>query len=469
MKAENSDDRCRPFIARMEAAGLPPRAISTFCHHLRTLTSGAGATLDRDSIWPVESLPDSESLGGAGSAGRAALQRVVVIKLNGGLGTSMGLDRAKSLVEVRGGYAFLDLIARQLMALRRRFDCAVPLLLMNSFNTADDTRRALANHPDIPVAGLPLGFLQGSVPKVVENGLRPAVWPADPRLEWCPPGHGDLYTSLDTTGLLANLLDRRYDVAFVSNADNLGAVLDLDILGHLVERRLPFLIEAADRTTADRKGGHLCRLGDGRLALRESAQCPVGEEEDFQDVGRYRYFNTNNLWLHLPSLRELLDRHAGVMPLPTIVNKKTIDPRDPDSPAVLQLETAMGAALPLFEGAEAIRVPRSRFSPVKNTDDLLAVRSDAYRLTEDGRVILDESRRMPPVVSLDRRFFKLIDDFEARFPFGAPSLLACDSLTVDGDVTFGRGVELRGDVRITAAAGPATVADGSIFTGDVLL
>ncbi len=468
MTTKITDDRCRPFVKRMESAGLSPQAIATFCHHLRTLASGAGGTLDRNAIRPIAELSDSDALANTGPAGRSALHRTVVIKLNGGLGTGMGLDRARTLLQVRGGSNFIDLIARQLTSMRRRFHCDLPLLLMNSFKTADDTERALAVYPDLPVAGLPLGFLQNRAPKVAEVDLQPVSWPADPELEWCPPGHGDLYTALDTTGVLTMLLDRDIEFAFVSNADNLGAVLDLDILGYLAERRLPFLMEAADRTVADRKGGHLCRLADGRLALREFAQCPSEEEADFQDVERYRYFNTNNLWLHLPSLRDLLDRHSGVMSLPTIINRKTVDPRDPGSPTVFQLETAMGAALSLFEGAEAIRVPRSRFSPVKNTDDLLGVRSDAYRLTDDGFIVLDEARHAPPVVSLEGRYFKMIDDFESRFPFGPPSLLACESLTIDGDVTFGRDVVLRGEVRITTTS-PARIADCSTLEGDVAL
>jgi UTP--glucose-1-phosphate uridylyltransferase len=452
----------------MESEGLSPRAIATFCHHLEAVASGSTGTLGKDDIEAVAALPDAEALGDTPDPDRDLLVRTVVVKLNGGLGTGMGLEGPKSLLQVRGGATFLDLIVRQILGLRRRFDCAVPLLLMNSFRTAEDTERELAAYPELHIPGLPLGFLQNQVPKVDADSLLPASWPADPELEWCPPGHGDLYTALDTTGVLDALLERGLEFAFVSNSDNLGAVLDLGILGHFARERLPFLIEVADRTAADRKGGHLCRLDDGRLALRESAQCPPDETADFQNVRRHRYFNTNSLWLHLTALRRLLDDHNGVLPLPTIVNRKTVDPRDPSSPPVLQLETAMGAAVSLFEGAGAIRVPRRRFSPVKNTNDLLGVRSDAFRLTDDGRVVLDASRTAPPVITLDGRYSKMIDDFEARFPHGAPSLRACDALTVEGDVTFGREVALEGTVRITATA-PAAIPDGSTLTGDVNL
>ena len=465
MDPVTADTRCQPFTSRMRAAGLPEAAVASFCLHLSRYLGGSQTTLRSDAIQPLSGLPDADTLTGFAVAGRAAIERVAVIKLNGGLGTSMGLDRAKSLLEVREGLSFLDLIARQVLSLRERSGATVPLLLMNSFRTAADSDAFLARYPELAIDGLPLSFLQHRIPKVLEEGVTPATWPADPELEWCPPGHGDLYPAIAGSGALDLLLDRGVEYAFVSNADNLGAVVDPAILGYFVERRLAFLMEAADRTLADRKGGHLCRLPDGRLALREAAQCPPDEAADFQDVGRHRYFNTNNLWLHLPSLRRALDENGGFIPLPTIINRKTLDPRDPDSPAVVQLESAMGAAISFFEPSEAIRVPRRRFSPVKNTADLLAVRSDAYRLGSDGQLVLDEARAAPPVVALDGRFYTRIDDFERRFPSGPPSLIGCDALTVEGDVTFGRGVEVRGAVHISAAGGPTTVPDRSRLEG----
>ncbi len=464
MNFDPTDRRVQNHIEQMRSQGLPDAAIRTFCHHLGELFRGGTGTLGTDVIGPVSELPDAESITDTTDAGVAALDRVVVIKLNGGLGTGMGLDRAKSLLEVRDGFSFLDLIARQITSFRSATGSRIPVLFMNSFRTAFDSERTLGRFPDLAVDDLPLGFLQHRVPKILAKDGQPARSPSHPELEWCPPGHGDLYTALDTSGMLDRLLERGYEFAFASNADNLGAVLDPTILGHMAANELPFMLEAADRTAADRKGGHLCRLADGRLALRESAQCPPDEEDQFQDIELYRYFNTNNLWIHLPSVRNLIDVHDGVIPLATIVNHKTLDPRDPSSPPVIQLETAMGTALSLFDRAAAIRVPRRRFSPVKNTDDLLGVRSDAFVLTDDSLVVLDEKRTEPPVVALDGSFFKFIDEFEARFPSGPPSLVHCHSLEVEGDVTFGRDVVLRGHVGIVADS-PTTIADGSVIEG----
>jgi UTP--glucose-1-phosphate uridylyltransferase len=465
--ADPKPESLQPFVDLMRAQGLSDPAIASFAMHLRRLRGGDRGTIAEDEIHPVPDLSNADDLEAHREIGTARLDTVVVIKLNGGLGTSMGLDRAKSLLPVRGRLSFLDLIARQVLALRERVGAKIPLLLMNSFRTAADSERALADYPDLVSEDLGLGFLQNRVPKILSDGMVPAVFPDDPELEWCPPGHGDFFTAIAASGLLDRVLEAGIEYAFVSNADNLGAVLDPAILGFMVAERADFLLEAADRTAADRKGGHLCRLKNGRLALRESAQCPPEAESAFQDVNHHRYFNTNNVWLHLPTLAELLAEHHGFLPLPTIVNHKTLDPRDPTSPPVFQLETAMGNAISLFPRAAAIRVPRHRFSPVKNTNDLLAVRSDAYELTDDSRVILHPDRATPPVVRLDERFFKLIDEFDRRFPAGPPSLRHCSSLVVEGDISFAAGVVVEGDAVIRTEESGAALAEGSVVRGEV--
>ena len=180
------------------------------------------------------------------------------------------------------------------------------------------------------------------------------------------------------------VLRRRY--MFVSNSDNLGATMDLKLLTWFASSKAPFAMECAQRTDADKKGGHLCKLGS-KLALRESAQCPDEDEKEFQNVGKYKYFNTNNLWVNLEALKATMDKNDGVLPLPVIKNGKTVDPRDKKSTKVLQLETAMGAAIASFEGAGAILIPRSRFAPVKTTNDMLALMSDAYEVTDDYRMV----------------------------------------------------------------------------------
>ena len=439
--------------------------IDSFLRYQRLAEAGGAGTIAEASILPVDSLPDAAELPDGCPAD--LLDATVMIKLNGGLGTGMGMTRAKSLIEAKDGLSFLDIIARQVLDVRERTGARMPLMLMNSFATQADTLAALRKYPSLAVEGLGIDFLQNRVPKLRADNLRPVDWPADRELEWAPPGHGDLYTSLLASGSLDALRKQGFRYAFVSNADNLGAVLDDRILNWFASEGIPFLIEAADRTEADRKGGHLARTPDGRLLLREIAQTADADLEAFQDIARHRFFNTNSIWLDLDALAAALELGGGVLDLPMIINQKTVDPADPESTAVIQIESAMGAAIALFDGADAIRVPRSRFAPVKATNDLLAVRSDAYELTAEGHVVLSRQREgRPPIVELDSRYFKLLSDFEARFPQGPPSLIGCDSLSVEGDVTFGANVTVRGSVRVIASsAEPMSVASDSLLAG----
>jgi UTP--glucose-1-phosphate uridylyltransferase len=335
---------------------------------------------------------------------------------------------------------------------------------MNSFATRDDTLAALERYRELQVDDLPLDFLQGRVPKLLADGDGPVEWPADPSLEWAPPGHGDVFGSLAATGLLSNLLEHGYEYLFLSNSDNLGATLEPRVLGWLASEGLPFVSEVVDRTESDRKGGHLARRrDDGGMLLREVAQVPDDDQPAFEDIEVHRYFNANNIWVSVRAVDEALRAGGGVLELPMIVNRKTVDPKDPSSPKVVQLETAMGAAIGAFEGAGAVHVPRDRFVPVKKTSDLLVVRSDAYRLGDDWRVRLAPERDgRPPYVELDDDYYKLVADFEERFAAGPPSLADCTRLEVEGDVSFGRDVVVRGSVRVE---GPRRIEDGTLLEG----
>ena len=452
-----------PFAQRMADEGLPAIFIAHFAHYYEKLRRGDDGLFAERDIRPVRSLDNAERLAPRLTAvGQEAIRRTVIIKLNGGLGTSMGLTGPKSLLVVKEGLTFLDIIARQAV------EIGAPLLLMNSFATDAASVAVVEQYPGLR-HDLPLSFCQHKQPKIDAATFAPVTWPDDRELEWCPPGHGDLYTALVTSGMLDRLLRAGYEYAFVSNADNLGAVLDPAILGYMADKELPFLMEVADRTTADRKGGHLARRPDGGLLLREIAQCPADDLLAFQDIERHRYFNTNNLWLHLPTLRATLAANNNELDLPMIRNRKTVDPRDPDSTPVYQLETAMGSALAVFEGAEAIRVPRARFAPVKKTDDLLAVRSDAYQLTRDFRVVLARERRgRPPAVELDSSFYRLVDDLDCRFPAGPPSLRECDRLRVEGAFEFGPGVVVRGDVTFRNTSGRCVAVPRGLTVTDAV-
>ncbi len=256
-------------VAKMRDAGLPYVAIEPFAHSHRALEAGDTGLIAEADIEPVVDVPLLEEL--MAQAGRDLLDRIAVIKLNGGLGTSMGMTKAKSLLQAKDGHTFLDLIARQVLSLRAATGARLPLVLMSSFATREDSLAALARHPGIG-SDLPADFAQKMEPKLLASDLTPVSWPANPAQEWCPPGHGDLYTALQTSGLLERMLAAGYRYAFVSNSDNLGAVLEPRIAAWMEAEGAPFVTEVVRRTPADRKSGHIARRrhGDG-IILREAA------------------------------------------------------------------------------------------------------------------------------------------------------------------------------------------------------
>ncbi|MBX3011664.1 MAG: UTP--glucose-1-phosphate uridylyltransferase [Caldilineaceae bacterium] len=437
-----------PFAQKMQEAGQPAAAVRAFYYYYQQLAHGATGHVSGQEAHPVTSLPVATELDDYVQAGEAALGRAVVIKLNGGLGTTMGMRGPKSLVQVKDGLTFLDIIARQVLYTRQHYGVRLPLVLMNSFNTQAESRAALRAYPTLLEQDVPVDFLQHQIPKIWKEDRTPVHWPAEPAKEWCPPGHGDIYLALQTSGMLAKLLEQGYEYALISNADNLGATVDVAILGYIAQKELPFLMEVAKRQPADSKGGHLAVHPKQGLILRELAQCPVEELHEFQDIDRYQYFNTNNLWIHLPTLQRMLAEHQGVLKLPLIRNEKAVDPTQPDSPKVYQLETAMGHAIGLFAQAQAMEIPRSRFLPVKNTNDLLALWSDAYLLADDYTIHVNPARQVAGalVVDLDKHYYGLFNQLKERFQFGAPSLVNCTQLHVEGDIYFAANVGLEGDI-----------------------
>lgn len=438
------------FIAeKMRGQGLSQAAINAFLHGVEELRKQSKMEVAEEEIMPAEGLAEwDELVKTTEPAGADLLAQTAIIKLNGGLGTSMGLQQAKSLLEIKPGVTFLDLIVRQVKTLREQAGCHVQLLLMNSFSTSADTMQYLSRYTEGGYADpAQVELLQNKVPKLVKDTLEPIEWPEQPELEWCPPGHGDIYPALAGSGWLDKLLERGIRYAFVSNSDNLGAQLDVRFLRWFAESNAPFVMEVTPRTEADKKGGHLAiRRSDGQPILREVAQCPAKDVPHFQDITRHRFFNTNNLWIRLDALRDFMNAHGGVVPLPIICNVKHVNPRDAATPEVYQLETAMGAALQCFAGARAVCVPRSRFFPVKTCSDLLLLRSDAVEIHPTGEMQLaPECGGIAPIVSLDSAEYKLVDSLNT---LGVPSLKHVKRLTVHGKWSFTPGEALSGEVEV---------------------
>lgn len=402
---------------------------------------------------------------------RLMLNKLVVLKLNGGLGTSMGCHGPKSVIPVRNDLTFLDLTVQQIESLNKTYNANVPLVLMNSFNTDEDTEKIVRKYKGFQVNIY--SFNQSAFPRISRDSLLPVArkYEIEDNMEaWYPPGHGDFYESFQKSGLLKQFINEGREYLFLSNIDNLGATIDLGILNRLVGETdgvcHEFVMEVTDKTRADVKGGTLIQY-ENKLRLLEIAQVPNEHVDEFKSVKTFKFFNTNNIWAKLDAIERVLNEKS--MNTEIIVNNKTLD----NGLRVIQLETAVGAAMKCFENAIGINVPRSRFLPVKKTSDLLLVMSNLYHL-KAGSLVMSPQRMFPttPLVKLGDNHFSKVKEFLGRFA-NIPDIIELDHLTVSGDVTFGRGVSLRGTVIIIANHGdridipPGAVLENKIVSGNL--
>lgn len=374
------------------------------------------------------------------------IKKVAVIKLNGGLGTSMGLDQPKSQLVVKNGLNFLEITCNQIKKFREKHSLDTPLIFMNSFNTQDKTQENIQKI-GFKNKDLPWFFIENKSPKLKKSNnsineveYSPAKYSSNPELEWAPPGHADVYPSLYESGLLDELITKGYEYLFISNVDNLGASLNFNIFEKYLKLDSDFVMEIASRTENDKKGGHLA-LKDNKLILRELAQVSSEDESDFQNYLKYKFFNTNSIWIKTRALKNLMDKNKGILDLPIIINEKNINPTDPTSEKIIQLETAMGSAISLFENAKTILVPPKRFIPVKNTNNLLYLLSDLVFMNSDFELFPQKTIR----IELNPSFYKNVSDFLKRFKV-IPSLKNCDSFVITTDKIFDKSEIFQGDV-----------------------
>ncbi|KAH3680468.1 hypothetical protein WICMUC_000308 [Wickerhamomyces mucosus] len=391
------------------------------------------------------------------------LSKLAVLKLNGGLGTSMGCVGPKSVIEVRDGNTFLDLSVRQIEYLNRQYDSDVPLLLLNSFNTDTDTHQIIRKYSGHRIRIRT--FNQSKYPRVFKDSLLPVPTSAEDNIDsWYPPGHGDLFESLHASGELDALIEQGKEILFVSNGDNLGATVDLKILNHMIETNSEYIMELTDKTRADVKGGTLINY-NGQVRLLEIAQVPKEHVEEFKSIKKFKNFNTNNLWINLKAIKRLIESNGIESEI--IPNAKSITNKLGQEVNVLQLETAVGAAIRHFENAHGVVVPRSRFLPVKTCSDLLIVKSDLFYL-EHGALRLDPSRfGANPLIKLGSHF-KKVSNFNQRIPH-IPKILELDHLTITGNVNLGKGVVLKGTVIIVCQDGQRIdIPNGSVLENVVI-
>ena len=369
--------------------------------------------------------------------------RLVIGKLNGGLGTSMGCAGPKSLLKVRGAKTFMDLIFEQVRELNAKWNSNIPLLLMNSFYTDKETTEFIHNC-DISITS----FKQNMFPRLHAETLLPLDPEQYGALSWYPPGHGDFYSCLEQQGILRHFIENGKDILFISNADNLGAVADPKILNQMIEQKIPFLIEVTPKTHADVKGGTLYEQ-EGKLKLLEIAQVPKEHIDEFCSQEKFSVFNTNNIWINLIALEERLSK--GPLNLNVIVNSKHILNKP-----IVQLETAIGSAVDCFDGAVGLCVPRDRFMPVKKTEDLLLVQSNIFNLL-GGTLVRNPDRKNPdlPEIKFDLALNQ-VDEFQKCFST-IPDLLELESLEVAGQVCFEGIATLKGKVKLNGMNKPIVI------------
>jgi UTP--glucose-1-phosphate uridylyltransferase len=287
------------FVEKMQNDGLDSEIIDSFTYYYQKVVNNEKGFIHDKDITPIEpeEMPDFNDLGNYAEAGKKVMNQTVMIVLNGGLGTSMGLTGPKSLIKIKHDKTFLE------FKMEDSKNLGIKMVIMNSFRTHDKTLSALHQMGVKNQVDFPLSFLQYKFPKINRHDLSPAIWAKDPSLEWNPPGHGDVYSALFSSQMIHKLLDQNIRYAFISNSDNLGARVEESLLGYFSQNRLPFLMEVTQRRPLDAKGGHLAKYKDGRHVLREIAQCPEEELEAFQNIEKYRFFNTNNLWIDLVFLK----------------------------------------------------------------------------------------------------------------------------------------------------------------------
>ncbi|KAL4310086.1 hypothetical protein GQ457_01G051370 [Hibiscus cannabinus] len=446
----------------------------------RYLTSGEAQHVEWSEIrsqlydvtWPshyVELDPISEDP----AETKKLLDKLVVLKLNGGLGTTMGCTGPISLISVRSGFTFLDLFVAQIQNLNMKYGCNVPLVLMNSFNTHDDTMKSVELYSNTNVTvhmfnqsisspgcgrfySIPLqrpawqGWMVDFLSSLFATFSLNLVTPL-----WYPPGHGDLFQSLMNSGKLDAFLAEGKEYVFVANSDNLGATVDLKILKYLIKNKYEYCMEVTPKTLADVKGGTLISY-HGKSKLLEIAQVPVAHVYEFKSMDEFIAFNTNNLWVSLKAIKRLVEADA--------LNMEIIpNPKEVNGVEVIQLETAAGAAIRYFDNTRTFNVPRSRFLPVKATSDLLLVQSDLYTLV-DGYFSRNAARAelSNPSIELGPEFNK-VSNFLSRFK-SIPSIISLDRLSVSGDVWFGANIVLKGKVKIAAKEGvKLEIPDGAVL------
>lgn len=294
--------------------------------------------------------------------------KIAIVKLNGGLGTTMKCVGPKAIVKVKDDLSFLEIIINQIRVLNKKHNCQVPLILMNSYNTDSDPvmNKIIEDCQDIKI----LRFNQSKIPRIdVKSGKAMNLIKED-KTSYCPPGTGDFYESLLYSDIYPELIKMNIKHLFVSNIDNLNATPCPKLVKYLQNNsNLEFGIEVTPKTELDVKGGTFIDYL-GKTKLLELAMVPKEHLNEFYSIEKFKTFNTNNIWLNL-------ERLATTYKLDLLKNYKTVNDN-----RVMQIESVIGSAINNFDKTVIFMVGRDRYKPVKKIEDLERIKNE-YSLNDD--------------------------------------------------------------------------------------
>lgn len=371
------------------------------------------------------------------------LDKLVVVKFNGALGTNMGFSGPKSAIEVKNNLTPLDLMVDQVESLNSKYGCNVPLLLMDTAETQDHVQKVLEKYSNSKVDIHSLSLSQQTHEKSFEGHSRKdKLYPSS--------DHSVVFLSLMKSGTLDLLLVQGKEYALVVDSDNVAAVADPKIFNHLIQNQIEYCMEVAPVPSIDLRNS-LINLRPGKFQLVDITQNPTK-----QSGGKFKFINTRSMWVNLRAIKRLID--TDELKIENFSSSKEVN-----DDQIISRGTGADSAIQFFDHTIGINVAQSRYLPVNSTSDLLLLQSDLYT-ADEGILVQNPARDNPanPSIELGPEFEK-VNDFQSRFK-SIPSIINLDSLKVEGDVWFGAGITLKGKVSIVAKPGmKLEIPDGIVL------
>lgn len=395
---------------------------------------------DEILVVPYESLASiSEDI----AETKMLLDKLVVVKFNGALGTNMGFSGPKSAIEVKNNLTPLDLMVDQVESLNSKYGCNVPLLLMDTAETHDHVQKVLEKYSNSKVDIHSLSLSQQPHEKSFEGHSRKdKLYPSS--------DHSVVFLSLMKSGTLDLLLVQGKEYALVVDSDNVAAVADPKIFNHLIQNQIEYCMEVAPVPSIDLRNS-LINLRPGKFQLVDITQNPTK-----QSGGKFKFINTRSMWVNLRAIKRLID--TDELKIENFSSSKEVN-----DDQIISRGTGADSAIQFFDHTIGINVAQSRYLPVNSTSDLLLLQSDLYT-ADEGILVQNPARDNPanPSIELGPEFEK-VNDFQSRFK-SIPSIINLDSLKVEGDVWFGAGITLKGKVSIVAKPGmKLEIPDGIVL------